>query len=197
MEKAWHPTPVLSPGKSMDRGAWWAAVHRVAKSRTRRSDFTFNFHFHELEKEMATRSSILAWRIPGTGEPGGLPSMGSHRVGHDWSDLAVAAVQFSCSVMSNSLQPRGSQHTRPPYPSPTPGVHTNSCPSSWWCHPAISSSVIPFSSSPQSLPASRSFQMSQHFPWGGQGIGVSASASVLPTNIQDWFPLGWIDWISL
>ena len=75
----------------MDGGAWWAAVHGVAKSRTRLSDFTFTFHFHALEKEMATHSSVLAWRIPGTGEPGGLPSMGSHRVGHDWSDLAAAA----------------------------------------------------------------------------------------------------------
>ena len=75
----------------MDGGAWWATVHGVAKSRTRLSDFTFTFHFHALEKEMATHSSVLAWRIPGTGEPGGLPSMGSHRVGHDWSDLAAAA----------------------------------------------------------------------------------------------------------
>ena len=86
--RQWHPTPVLLPGKSMDRGAWWAAVHGVAKSRTRLSDFTFTFLFHALEKEMATHSSILAWRIPGTAEPGGLPSMGSHRVGHDSSDLA-------------------------------------------------------------------------------------------------------------
>ena len=86
--RQWHPTPVLLPGKSMDRGAWSAAVHGVTKSRTRLSDFTFSFHFHALEKEMATHSSVLAWRIPGTGEPGRLPSMGSHRVGHDWSDLA-------------------------------------------------------------------------------------------------------------
>ena len=76
----------------MDRGAWWAAVHGVAKSRTRLSNFTFTFHFHALEKEMATHSTILAWRIPGMGEPGGLPSMGSHGVGHDWSDLAAAAM---------------------------------------------------------------------------------------------------------
>ena len=75
----------------MDRGAWWAAVHAVAKSRTQMSNFTFTFHFHPLEKEMATHSSVLAWRIPGTGEPGGLPSMGSHRVRHDWSNLAAAA----------------------------------------------------------------------------------------------------------
>ena len=87
--RQWHPTPVLLPGKSMDRGAWWAAVHGVAKSRTRLSDFTFTFHFYALEKEMATHSSVLAWRIPGMGELGGLPSMGSHRVGHDWSDLAL------------------------------------------------------------------------------------------------------------
>ena len=77
-----HPTPVLLPGKSMDGGAWWAAVHGVAKSRTRLSDFTFTFYFHAFEKEMATHSSVVAWRIPGTGEPGGLLSMGLHRVGH-------------------------------------------------------------------------------------------------------------------
>ena len=85
----------------------------------------------------------------------------------------------------------------PPCPSPTPGVYSNSCPLSWWCHPTISSSVIPFSSCLQSFPASGSFQMSQLFASGGQSIGVSASASVLPMNIQDWFPLGWTDWSSL
>ena len=89
--RQWHPTPVLSPGKSHGGGAWWAAVHGVAKSRTWLRDFTFTFHFHAWEKEMATHSSVLAWRIPGMGEPGGLPSMGSHRVGHDWRDLAAAA----------------------------------------------------------------------------------------------------------
>ena len=88
----------------MDRGAWWAAVHGVTKSRTRLSDFTFTFHFHALEKEMATHSSVLAWRIPGTGEPGGLPSMGWHRVGHDWSDLAAAANKLSlCSRRTHCL----------------------------------------------------------------------------------------------
>ena len=87
----------------MDGGSWWAAVHRVAKSRIRLSDFTFTFHFHSLEKEMATHSNILAWRIPGTGEPGGLPSMGSHRVGHDWSDLAAAANKTSSKKMPFQL----------------------------------------------------------------------------------------------
>ena len=107
------------------------------------------------------------------------------------------AVQFSRSVVSNSLRPHESQHARPPCPSPSPGVHPNPCPSSRWCHPAISSSVIPFSSCPQSLPASGSFPMTQLFAWGGQSIGVSASASVLPMNTQDWSPLGWTGWISL
>ena len=170
----------------MDRGAWWAAVHGVAKSWTRLSDFTFTFHFHALEKEMATHSSVLAWRIPGTAEPGGLLSLESHRVRHDSSDLAAAAaalgsldpkvqiassgtciffsisllicpqcwlhsqadppwgrkmliciswlmcmfssVQFSHSVVSDSLQPHELQHTRPPCPSPTPGIYPNPCP---------------------------------------------------------------------
>ena len=99
--------------------------------------------------------------------------------------------------MSNSLQPHESQHARPPCPSPTPGVYSNPCPSSRWCYPAISSSIVPFSSCPQSLPASGSFLMSQLFVWRGQSIGVSASASVLPMNTQDWSPLGWTVWISL
>ena len=111
--------------------------------------------------------------------------------------IANYSVQFSCSVVSDSLRPHGSQHARPPCSSPTPGVYPNSCPLSQWCHPAISSSVIPFSSCPQSLPASGSFPMSQLFTWGGQSIGVSASASFLPMNIQDWSPLGWTGWISL
>ena len=108
-----------------------------------------------------------------------------------------ASVQFSRSVMSDSLWPHDLQHARPPCPSPTPGVHPYSCPSSRWCHPAISSSVVPFSSCPQSLPASESFPMSQLFTWDGQSIRVSASASVLPKNTQGWSPLEWTDWISL
>ena len=120
---------------------------------------------------MATHSSIFAWRIPGMGEPGGLPSVGLHRVGHDWSDLAAArtklqghifyinfsSVQFSRSVVSDSLRPHELQHVRPPCPSPTPGVHPDSRPSSRWCHPDISSSVVPFSSCPQSPPRIRVF----------------------------------------
>ena len=106
-------------------------------------------------------------------------------------------VQFSRSVVSNSWQPHEPQHARPPCPSPTPVVYPNPCPLSQWCHPTISSSVIPFSSCPQSLPASESFPMSQLFTWGGQSTGVSAPASVLPVNTQDWSPLGWTGWISL
>ena len=111
--------------------------------------------------------------------------------------LSSGLVQFSCSVMSDSLRPNVLQHARPPCPSPTPRIYWNSCPLSQWCHPTISSSVVPVSSCPQSLPASGSFQMSQLFAWSGQSIGVSASASVLPVNTQDWSPLGWTGWISL
>ena len=107
------------------------------------------------------------------------------------------SVQFSRSVVSDSLWPHESQYTRPPCPSPTPGVHSDSHPLSWWCHPANSSSVVPSSSCPQSLPASESFPMSQLFSWGGQSTGVSASASFLPKNIQGWSPLEWTGWISL
>ena len=114
-----------------------------------------------------------------------------------WLSSLQSVSEFSRSVRSNSLRPHGLQHTRPPCPSPTPRVYSNSCPLSRLCHPTISSSVIPFSSCLQSFPASGSFQMSQLFASGGQSIGVSASASVLPMNIQDWSPLGWIGWISL
>ena len=107
------------------------------------------------------------------------------------------SVQFSHSVMSDSLWPHESHHARPPCPSPTPRVHSNPCPLSSWCHPTISSSVVPFSSCPQSFPASGPFQMSQLFTSGGQSIGVSASKSVLPMNTQDWPPSGWTSWISL
>ena len=107
-----------------------------------------------------------------------------------------SSVQLSRSVMS-TLLPHELQHARPPCPSPTPGVHSDSCPSSWWCHPAILSSVVPFSSCPQSLPASESFPMSQLLAWGGQSIGVSALAWVLPMNTHDWSPLEWTGCFSL
>ena len=107
------------------------------------------------------------------------------------------SVHFSCSVMSNYLRPHEPQHSRPPYRSPTPGVHPNPFPLSQWCYPTISSSVVPFSSCPQSFPASGSFSKSQLFASGGQSTGVSALGSVLPMNTQDWFPLGWTGWISL
>ena len=127
----------------------------------------------------------------------GLGRMG--RIGRLWL-THIHSVQFSSvsrSVVSNSLQPHESQHARPPCPSPIPGVHPNSCALSQWRHLAISSSIVPFSSCPQSLPASGSFQMSQLFASGGQSIGVSASASVLPMNTQDWSPSEWTGWISL
>ena len=107
------------------------------------------------------------------------------------------SVQFSCWVMSNSLWSHEPQHARLPCPSPTARVYPNPCPLSWWCHPTISSSVVPFSSCPQSFPASGSFEMSQLFASCGQSIGVSTSTSVLPMNTQDWFPLEWTGWISL
>ena len=110
--------------------------------------------------------------------------------------VEFSSVQFSSSVLSDSLRSHESQHARPPCPSPSPGVHSNSHPSSRWCHPAISSSVVPFSSCPQSLPASVSFPMSQLFAWGGQSTGVSALALFLPKNTQDW-SLEWTGWISL
>jgi len=149
------------------------------------------------KKKMASHPSILSWEIPWKEEPGGLQFMGSQRVRHDLATKQqliriFTSVQFS-SVQSLSrvqlFETHESQHTRPPCPSPTPGVHSNSCPSSQWCHPAISSSVVPFSSCPQSLPASESFPMSQLFAWGGQSTGASALASFLPKNTQGWSPL--------
>ena len=107
------------------------------------------------------------------------------------------SVQFSCSVMSDSLWPHRLQHANISHPSPAPGAYSRSCPLSWWCHPTTSSSVIPFFSRLQSFPASGSFPISQFFSSGGQSIGASTSASVLPMNIQDWSPLEWTDWISL
>ena len=149
-----------------------------------------------LEKEMATHSSILAWEIPEGYSPWGHKE--SDMTEHACTMICIfSSIQCSHSVMSNSLWSHGLQHVRLPCPSPTSGAYSNSCPSSRWCHPAISSSVIPFSSRLQSFPASGSFPMSHFLSSGGQSIGVSASASVLPMNIQDWFPLGWTVFISL
>ena len=124
-------------------------------------------------------------------------SLGIHLCSLTGLHRHISSVQFSCSVVSDSFQLHTVQHARPSCPSPTPRVYSNSCPSSRWCHPTISSSVVPFSSCPQFFPASGSFPMSQLFASGGQSIGVSASTSVLPINTQDWSPLGWTGWISL
>ena len=121
----------------------------------------------------------------------------SNKIKKNISCLQFTSVQFSHSVLSDSLQAHELQRARTPCPSPTPGIHPNLCPPSQWCHPAISSPIIPFSSCPQSLPASESFPMSQLFVWGGQSTGVSALASFLPKNTQGWSPLEWTGWISL
>ena len=115
----------------------------------------------------------------------------------NWGKAWFGSVQFSHSVVSDFLRPHGLQHIRPPCPSPSPRVHSDSRPSSQWCHSAISSSVIPFSSCPQSLPASESFEISQHFTWGGQSTGISALASFFPKKSQGWSPSEWTGWISL
>ena len=120
-----------------------------------------------------------------------------HRSPQLYNAKIIPSDQFSCSVVSDSLRPHGLQHARPPYPSPTPGGHPNSCLLSRWCHPTVSFSVVPFSSCHQSFPASGYFQMSQLFSSGGQSIRVSASTSVLPMNTQDWSPSEWTGWISL
>ena len=152
-----------------------------------------------LEKEMVIHSSFLAWRIPWMEKPGRLQFTGSRRVGHDWATslYTIHYTQFSCSVVSNSLWPQGLWYARLPCPSWTPGAYSNSCPSSRWCHPTISSSVVPFFSCLPSFPVSGSFPMSQFFTSGGQSITVSTSASVLLMNIQDWFPWGLTSLISL
>ena len=134
---------------------------------------------HSKMKIMAS-TPITSWQIGG-------------KTMETMTDFQFSSVTRSCLT----LQSHELQHARLPCPSPTPGVHPNSCPSSWWCHPAISSSVIPFSSSLQTFPASGSFQMNQFFTSDGQSIGVSALASVLPVNTEDWSPLGWTGWISL
>ena len=156
-----------------------------------------------LEEKMATHSSILAWRIP-MDRGARWATVYRATKSQTWLThnthtyiVQFSSVQFNCSVVSYYLWPHGLQHARPPCPSPTARVYSNSSPLSRWCHPTISSSVVPFFSCLQSFPASGSVQMSQLFASGGRSIGVSASTSVLPVNIQDWFPLGWTGWISL
>ena len=158
-----------------------------------------DYRIWHIEQSTFTTSSFKVWNSSAgiLSPPLALFVVMLSKVHLTWPWPHGLSVQFSCSVVSDSLQPHESQHARPPCPSPTPGVHSDSCPSSQWCHPAISSSVIPFSSCPQSLPASETFPMSQLFPWGGQSTGVLASASFLPKNTQDWSPLGWTGWISL
>ena len=164
----------------MDKEAWRAEVHGVTKSQTWLSDWTELSWWLNNVISLSLKSLIVKWSY--------------------WVlaySKSFSSIQFSHSVVSDSLRPHELQHARPPCPSQTPGVYSNSCPSSRWCHPAISSSVVPFSSCPQSLPASGSFPTSQLFAWCGQSIGVSAPASVLPMNTQDWFSLEWTGWISL
>ena len=177
----------------MDRGAWWATVHGVTKSQRCLSDWICTHMLHVGPYIYINSRAIWILRYCRM-------FLGCHvqlvQALHSFVSTS-GSVQFSRSVVSDSLRPHESQHARPPCPSPAPRVYSNSCPLSQWCHPAISSSVIPFSSCPQSLPASGSFPMSQLFAWGGQSSGVSASTSVLPINTQDWSPLGWTGWISL
>ena len=167
---------------SMDWGAWWATSPWGHKE----SDTTEWLHF-----ALLCYTEKSGWKC------------GYYASSVATSSLCIMqkclrpSIQFSHSVMSDSLRPHELQHARPPCPSPTPGVYPNPCPLSRWCHPTILSSVIAFSSCPQSFPASGSFQMSQLFTSGGQSIGVSASTSVFPMNTQDWYPLGWTGWISL
>ena len=153
---------------------------------------------HTRKRKNKHASSEVSW-ISILGFFGGLDGKESACSAGDLGSIpkSRSSVQFSCSVVSDSLQAHELQHASPPCPSPTPRVYSNSCPLCWWCHPTISSSVIPFSSCLQSFPASGFFQMSQFFTWGGQSIRVWASASVIPMNIQNWFPLGWTGSISL
>ena len=161
----------------MDRGSWYC---------TGGSD---QDHLHEKEMQ---KVKMVAWR--GLTNSWEMKRSKKQRWKGKLSSVQFSSVTQSCPTLCD---PHESQHTRSPCPSQTHRVYSNSCPSSRWCHPAISSSVVPFSSCPQSLPASGSFPISQLFTWGGQSIGVSVSASLLPMNTQDWSPLGWTGWISL
>ena len=205
--RKWQPTPVFLPGESQGRGSL-VGSHRV---RHDWCDLAAAWYFCCTIFVFFCFLEFLSWV--------GISSLTpiikysptfcfwclffyiSELTYTWWYDIGIyfwiSSVQFSCSVVSVSLQPHEVQHTRPPCPSPTPRVHSDSRASSRWCHSAISSSVVPFSSCPQSLPASESFPMNQLFAWGGQSIGLSALASVLPKNTQDWSPSEWTGWISL
>ena len=185
----------------------WTQVSRIA------AQFFTIWINRETQSSILSHPSSVKWKLlspvwlfgtpwtiqsrPDTGMGSLSILQGSSQPGDQPRSPTFSSVQFSLSVMSNSLRPHELQHARPPCPSPTPGVYPNPCPLSLWCHPTISSFVAPFSSHLQSFPESVSFQMSQLFPSGGQSIGASDSISVLPVNTQDWFPLEWTGWISL
>ena len=175
----------------MDRGSWRVTVHGVAKSWIQPHNWECTCLFITIWRDRVTILHLCLTIVV---------LLGCALVQSYFREnppVLTHQVQFSRSVVSNSLWPHEQQHPRPPYLSPTPGVHPNPCPLSRWCHPTMSFSIIPFSSCPQSFPASGSFQLSHLFASGGQSIGVSASTSVLPMNTQDWSPLGWTGWISL
>ena len=170
----------------------WSFSFSISPSNEHSGLISFKIDWFDLLAVQGTLNSLFQHH---NSKPSVLWSSAFFMVQH--SNSYIRSDQISRLVMSDSLWPHESQHARPPCPSPTPGVYSKSCPLSWWCHPTISSSVVPFSSCLQSFLASGSFQMSQLFASGGQSIGVSASTSVLPMNTQDWFPLRWTGWISL
>ena len=173
-----------------DGGAWWAVIYGVTQSRTR-------LKWLNLAKWLWMVTAVMKINDACSLEENLDSVLKSRYITLLTNVCLVSSVQFSRSVVSDSLWPHEPQSTRHPCPSPTSRFHPNPCPLSRWCHPTISSSVIPFCSCTQSFPASGSFQMSQLFVSGGQCIGVSASTSVLPVNTQDWSPLGWTGWITL
>ena len=198
-KRQWHPTPVLFPGKYYGR----RSLVGCSPWGCQESDMTERLHFH----------FSLSCLGEGNGNPlqcsclenpkyrgawwAAIYGVAQSRTQLQWLSSSSNSSVQSLRCVSDSLWPHELQHARPPCPSPALGVHPNSRALSQWCHPAFSSSVVSFSSCPQSLPGSGSFPMSQLFAWGGQSIGVSASASVLPMDTQDWSPLGWTGWISL
>ena len=181
---------------SLDRGTWWATVHEVSQSLTQLNGWhTQTHHFsHQISLTAGKKDPHIFLKETSLNSSKGKPRITAKvTISFLTSSFSFSSVAQSCPT----LWPHEPQHARPPCPSPTPRVHPNPCPWSWWCHPTISSSVVPFCSCPQSFLTSGSFQMSQLLASGGQSIGVSVSASVLPMNTQDQSPLGWTGWISL